>query len=69
MKDLIRDKRGSVPIYVITNDEDGKAIVLNQFTGRAETIGERPFSTKELRAAMARIYRADKEQEDGRGPN
>lgn len=61
MRKMVFDKRGAAPTYVIEDDADGKAIVVNQFTGRNEMIGSRPFSVNEARAAMGRIIRADKE--------
>lgn len=59
MTDLIRDKRGRAPTYVIVDDDKGGAVLLNQFTRRQEFIGLRPYSLDDVRAASRKLGRRD----------
>ena len=50
-KPFVTDNRSAIPVYVIEDDEQGRAVVMNQFTGAAEIIGPRPYSDDAMLAA------------------
>jgi hypothetical protein len=56
---FVTDKRGAVPRYVVEDDEDGTVLVRNQFTGRYEIVGSRPYTEEALRVAHALLLRND----------
>ena len=58
-KPFVFDNRGKCPRYVVEDDEDGTAMVVNQFTGNSEVVGGRPYSKEALQAALGLLIRAD----------
>ena len=57
---LIRDNRGRAPTYVIVDDDDGNAVLLNQFNRRTEKIGPRPYDLEEVKRAARNLEQRDK---------
>ena len=57
-KPFALDKRGTIPKFIIENDEEGVAILVNQFTLDYEVIGERPIRQDDPRliAASKRLF-------------
>lgn len=54
------DTRGKCPRYVVEDDEDGTAILMNQFTGEFEVVGGRPYTEAALRAAHGMLRRRER---------
>jgi hypothetical protein len=50
-KPFVTDSRNAVPRYVVEDDEDGMAAIVNQFTGAREIVGPRPYPEEALTAA------------------
>ena len=63
-KAFVTDGRGRVPRYVIENDSEGLAVLINQFTGRFETIGRRPLAACDQRLidAHRRLLTVERKQ-------
>lgn len=53
-KPFVTDERNAVPRYVVERDKDNRVILLNQFTGAFELVGDgtRPYSKDALRVAF-----------------
>ena len=52
-KPFVKDSRGAIPKFVVEDDDEGVAILINQFTLESEVIGERPIPHYDLRLITA----------------
>jgi hypothetical protein len=54
-KPFVFDNRGRCPRTTIENDDQGRAILVNQFNGESVLIGVRPYTDAQLKTAVVRL--------------
>lgn len=59
-KPFVRDTRENCPRYVVEDDDEGRVVVLNQFTGASEIVSKtRPYSEEDLVFAYCALRRRE----------
>lgn len=54
-KPWVFDNHGRAPRTVIENDDQGRAVLVNQFNGESVLIGSRPYTDAQLKTAAVRL--------------